>query len=91
MATVTLPWNDGSGQFLTATFSGSGNGIITLSTPSNAGSNPRSLTLNIHTLDNLISRSVVVTQAADVNYLMTSTGDIVIDSQGNEIICQKVS
>jgi len=70
MSTVTLPWNDGSGQSLEVTFSGTGNGTISLVSPRNSTGITRTLTLTVSVVgDSSISHTVTVTQKSGDRFI----------------------
>ena len=64
MATKSIAWNDGSGDYITLTYTGQGNGSITASSPANKGS-ARSKTITINTTQGgLITKNITISQAA---------------------------
>lgn len=65
---MTKNWNDGSGDVLTVTYDGTGDGTVTVSSPANAG-NARELTLTLQTAGGSVSRTVTVKQKAEYQNL----------------------
>lgn len=64
MATISIAWNDGSGDYITLTYTGRGNGTITASSPANNGA-ARSKVITIETTQGgLVTQNVTVTQPA---------------------------
>lgn len=84
MATKTIPWPTGTGS-VTATYTGSGNGSIVISSDPNNLSQSRSMQITIGTTDGSnIQRTVIVTQAAKVstpNFIL-SDGKYLLLSDG---------
>jgi len=73
MSTITLPWNDGSGQSLEVTFSGTGNGTISLSSPGNSTGVTRTLTLTVSVVGNSsVACTVTVTQRSGDRFLVVN-------------------
>lgn len=64
MATKSIAWNDGSGEYITLTYTGQGNGSIVASSPVNNGP-ARSKVITIETTQGgLVTKNVTVNQAA---------------------------
>ena len=83
---VVKPWSSGNGS-VTLTFSGQGDGTVTVASDDNNLSEPRSMTITVRTLDGSITRTVTITQLAmqsgstpnfilsDGKYLKLGNGD----------------
>lgn len=64
MPTKSIAWNDGSGDYITLTYTGQGNGSVTISSPVNNGS-ARNKTITIETTQGgLVTKNVTISQAA---------------------------
>ena len=64
MATKSVTWNDGSGDYITLTYAGQGDGTISVVSDANNGS-ARSQTITIQTTKGgLVTKNVTVSQAA---------------------------
>lgn len=88
MSTLTLPWNDGSGQSLEVTFSGRGNDTIKLNSPRNSTGNNRSLSLTVSMIGHSqVIQTVVVTQVAGEEFFVTE-GQFV-DSNNEDFLVSK--
>lgn len=86
MSVVTLPWNDGSGQSLEVTFSGHGNGTISLVSPRNRTGVTRTLVLTVSAVgDSDLSYKVTVTQRAGDRFI-TVDGQQFITSDDKEFL-----
>lgn len=85
MATISIPWNTGSGNIVIE-YTGEGNGsLLVYSDTENANSEERSQTLNVSTLMGSPQRVVPITikqGAATTPYLLLESGGCILLEDG---------
>lgn len=66
MATKSIAWNDGSGDYITLTYTGQGDGTVAVTSQPNNSANARSATFDIKTAAGspVVTRELTVTQGA---------------------------
>ena len=87
MATTTKQWTSGSGA-VTISYTGSGDGTITVSSDENNLYTSRSMTLTVATTGDTISRQVTVSQGMREPNFITSDGKWVVTSDDKYLTVQ---
>jgi len=64
--TKTIPWNDGTSDVITVTYSGIGSEDVVVSSDYNYSSSERSKTITFETLSGSITADLVITQKGDI-------------------------
>lgn len=89
MATTKIKWNEGEG-YITATYTGSGNGSASISSDVNEGiDRTQSVTVKNTSGNNIKKISVGVTQLGMREVFKTSDGDFILNNGGNFNVLKK--